>query len=54
MSISDITERYRERKCDVCDSKMRYVYEPVTEDFVGYVCMKPDCENHYTKKVYGE
>jgi hypothetical protein len=46
------TAVYSEKQCDVCESRMKFVYEPVTKDFTGYVCLRPDCENHYTELVY--
>lgn len=50
--MKDIQTRYEGETCDECGSDMRYVYEPITNDFTGYVCMRPECDNHYTEVVY--
>jgi hypothetical protein len=49
-----IKEKYGEKSCDECGSEMRFVREPMTTGYIGYVCKRPECENGYTNTVYDE
>jgi len=49
--MKEVTDLYGDKKCTVCGAKMRFVREPKTTGYVGYVCQTGECENSYSALV---